>query len=294
MKDAVEKFIVFMKDIKHSSENTVSSYKRDLMKMCEYMNKQNINSVEKITLTNLNAYILYLEKIDYSTTTITRYIASIKAFFRYLFQMKMIDENPSISLKGPEIEKKNPTMLSVKEVELILNEPSKDTPKEVRDKAMLELLYATGMRVSELINVKIDDVNVNLNYVICTDNKKERIIPFGNATKEALEKYIKDVRNILLGGNESKFLFLNCKGSNMSRQGFWKIIKYYGRRAGIEREITPHAIRHSFGYHLVSNGASLYAVKEMMGHSTVTTTQMYTGAKHGGINEEYFKAHPRK
>lgn len=294
MEKTIEQFISFLRDMKNVSENTAVSYRRDLLKMANYFKEQGITSVDKITATSMNSYVLWLEKNGCASSTISRYIASIKSYFQYLMQKREIEEDPAMLLKGPVLEKKSPSVLSESKVDLLLAQPSGDTPKEIRDKAMLELLYATGMRVSELINLKISDINLNLGYITCKDKNKERIIPFGLTAKKAVNTYMEKSRKQLLKGNESELLFLNCSGKSMSRQGFWKIIKSYGEQAGIEDEITPHTIRHSFALHLVENGANLHAVQEMMGHSVVTTTQMYANMKSSKISEEYAKAHPRK
>lgn len=293
MEKTIEQFISFLRDMKNVSDNTAVSYRRDLLKMEKYLKKQGIYDVSKVTSTSMNSYVLWLEKEGCASSTILRYIASMKSYFQYLMQMHMIDEDPAMLLKGPVIEKKSPSVLSVDKVELLLAQPCGDTPKEIRDKAMLELLYATGIRVSELINIRLEDINLELCYVVCQDKSKERIIPFGNSAKKAVNTYIERARKVLLKDNESELLFLNCSGKQMSRQGFWKIIKNYGEKAGIEEDITPHTIRHSFALHLVENGANLYAVQEMMGHSVVSTTKMYTDLKNTKINEEYIKAHPR-
>ena len=175
----------------------------------------------------------------------------------------------------------------------LLEQPSGSSPKELRDKAMLELLYATGMRVSELITVKLSDVNLILNYVVCRDGEKERVIPFGDNAKAALDHYLQHGRMYLVREDGSEFLFVNCSGSGMSRQGFWKLIKYYAKKAGIVEDITPHTLRHSFAAHLVENGADLRSVQEMLGHSDISTTQIYAQMNHSRIKEVYAKAHPR-
>lgn len=293
MEETIDQFVSFLRDIKHVSENTAISYKRDLMKMSGYYAKQGIHLPDKVTSTGMNTYILWLEKNGCAPSTISRYIASMKSYFHFLLQMGRVNKDPTMLLKGPVQEKKNPNVLSVEKIDCLLRQPSGDGAKEIRDKAMLELLYATGMKVSELINLKLEDVNLNLGYIICRDKNKERIVPFGLSAKESINRYLDKSREALLKGNESDVLFLNCSGKKMSRQGFWKIIKHYGELAGIEEEITPQALRHSFAMHLVENGASLQAVQEMMGHSAVTTTQVYANMKKVKLSEEYVKAHPR-
>ena len=284
-------FIDYLKETKNASQSTVSSYQRDLKKMESYFEEQGIADVESVTSTSLNSYVLYLEKQGLSTATVSRNVASMKAFFHYACRSAQIKEDPAESIKAPHIEKKLPEVLSMEETVRLLEQPSGSSPKELRDKAMLELLYATGMRVSELINLKITDVNLTMNYILCRDVSKERVIPIENVAKMALENYIKSVRESISHG--SMFLFTNMKGQPMTRQGFWKLIKAYAAKAGIDKDITPHMIRHSFASHLVSNGADLKAVQEMLGHSDISTTQMYSRVVKKQLKEVYQKAHPR-
>lgn len=217
----------------------------------------------------------------------------MKAFYHYMEKSRLLVADPSELLKAPRIEKKMPTILSTEEVTRLLEQPCGNTPKEMRDRAMLELLYATGIRVSELISLKVSDVNLHMEYLTCADVHKERIIPFGIVAKEALRIYLEQGRSRLARNEETEWLFTNCSGGEMSRQGFWKLIKYYGKKAGIEAEITPHMLRHSFAAHMLSNGADLKSVQEMLGHSDISTTQIYAQMNQGRIREVYLKAHPR-
>lgn len=205
----------------------------------------------------------------------------------------MVNEDPARSIKAPHIDRKLPEIMTVSEVEQLLISPNLTTDKGIRDKAMLELLYATGMRVTELISVKLSDVNLMFDYLICRDGGKERVIPFGREAKRATLEYLERARENLLKGRESDFLFVNCQGNPMSRQGFWKLLKQYGREAGIQADITPHTLRHSFAAHLVQNGADLKAVQEMMGHADIATTQVYRNVTMEQIKKTYAKAHPR-
>ena len=198
-----------------------------------------------------------------------------KSLFQYLCQRECWRENPAEGLKAPKIEKKAPGILTVDEVDLLLSQPKENTAKGVRDRAMLELLYATGIRVSELIHLTLRDVNLKLGYLTCSQSERERVIPFGATAKTAVEAYMAWARAELLGENSSEWLFVNCSGKSMSRQGFWKILKGYAVSAGIQQDITPHTLRHSFAAHLVQNGADLKSVQEMMGHSDISTTQIY-------------------
>ena len=250
-------FIEYIHNEKQTSKNTEVSYERDLRKMNEYLEAQNVYGVSAVTETNLNAYVMFLEREGRKPATVSRSIASMKAFFHFLEKERRIESDPAWRLKAPKIEKTMPRILTTEEVTFLLEQPSGNTPKELRDKAMLELLYATGIRVSELISLKVSDLNLQMEYVICTDIHKERIIPFGNVAREALTRYMQDGRDHLISQADCPWLFTNCTGGAMSRQGFWKLIKFYGKKAGIESEITPHTLRHSFAAHLISNGADL-------------------------------------
>ena len=228
-----------------------------------------------------------------ASSSISRNISSMHAFFQYGFRKGLLKEDPSEDLKAPKIEKKVPSILSVEEVSRLLAQPSGSTPKELRDKAMLELLYATGIRVSELVNLKVDDINLKQGYIICTEGSRKRMIPFGNAARGALCRYLEYGR-AELASPESRMLFTNCSGDGMSRQGFWKLIKHYGSMAGLTTELTPHTLRHSFAAHLVENGADLHSVQQMLGHSDITTTQVYAHLKENRIRSVYEMTHPRR
>lgn len=291
MQHLIDEFIIQLHKEKNTSDNTEISYKRDLSKLFEYLQ---ITDIEKVTSEDLKLYISHLNELGRAATTISRTIASMKAFFHFTETFGYTKTNVASDLKAPKVEKKIPEILSVRDVDALLKTPSKNTPKELRDKAMLELLYATGMRVSELITLQVQDLNLENEYLICHDRTKERMIPFGSEAKNALVFYIKEGRNRLLDRNyESKILFPNCSGGAMSRQGFWKLIKQYGKKAGIKAEITPHTLRHSFASHLVENGADLRAVQEMLGHSDISTTQVYLNTGNKRLREVYAKAHPK-
>lgn len=293
MEETIEQFISFIRDIKHVSENTLISYKRDLIKMSNYFMKQGITSPDKINSTNINTYILWLEKNGQAASTISRYIAAMKSYFHYLLQTGKISSEPTALIKAPNVAKKPPQVLTVEEINGLLSQPVTDNNKGIRDKAMLELMYATGMRVTELISLKVNDINFQLGYVVCKDAGKERIIPFGIPAKKALNEYMNSARNSMIKDISNDMLFVNCSGNPLSRQGFWKIIKQYAEQAGIDGNITPHTIRHSFALHLVENGANLYAVQEMLGHSNVSATQVYAEMKGTRLRDEYTKNHPR-
>ena len=274
MRGEVDRFEQYLREVKQASENTVQSYRRDLMQMITYLEEKEIREAAKVTKTSLHGYILHMEEQGKAATTISRMMAAIKAFFNYECMQARIRRNPAESLHAPKVEKKAPVILSV-EVSALLAQPSGQTPKEIRDKAMLALLYATGIRVSELIGIQMEDINMNIGFLVCRDGERERTIPFGRSAKAALEEYLEHARNDLLRGKGSDYFFVNCTGGAMSRQGFWKIIKYYGEKAGIEEDITPHTLRHSFAAHLIARGADMRAVQTILGHSDMATTQMY-------------------
>lgn len=293
MTQDIQNFIEYLHNEKQTSVNTEVSYARDLKKMNQYLSAQGVSSVCEVTPTVLNSYVLFLEKEGRKPATISRSIASMKAFYHYLGKAKKLATDPAERLKAPKIEKKLPTVLSTEEVTRLLDQPNGNSPKELRDRAMLELLYATGIRVSELISLKLTDVNLKMEYLTCSDLHKERIIPFGNIAKEALRRYLDEGRPKLVEDEACEWLFTNCSGGAMSRQGFWKLIKAYGKKAGIEAEITPHMLRHSFAAHMVINGADLKSLQEMLGHSDISTTQVYAQVGQKRIREVYMSAHPR-
>lgn len=275
MRGEVDRFEQYLREVKQASENTVQSYRRDLMQMITYLEEKGIREAAKVTKTSLHGYILHMEEQGKAATTISRMMAAMKAFFNYECMQACIRRNPAESLHAPKVEKKAPVVLRVDQVSALLAQPSGQTPKEIRDKAMLALLYATGIRVSELIGIQMEDINMNIGFLVCRDGERERTIPFGCSAKAALEEYLEHARNDLLRGKGSDYFFVNCTGGAMSRQGFWKIIKYYGEKAGIEEDITPHTLRHSFAAHLIARGADMRAVQTILGHSDMATTQMY-------------------
>lgn len=293
MEAAIEAFISYLHNVKKMSENTSLSYQRDLRKLQSFLAEAGVCDVAAVSGTNLNSYVLYLEKQQLAPATISRNIASIKAFYHFLFKEKMVEEDIADGMKAPKVEKKMPEVMSVVEVDRLLNQPFGENPKEVRDKAMLELLYATGIRVSELIALKMSDINLQMGFIICRDTNRERVVPFGNQARKAVIDYLETARSALLKSGSEEVLFVNCSGNAMSRQGFWKLVKHYAKKAGIEEEITPHTLRHSFAVHLLENGADLHSVQEMMGHSDIATTQIYMGKNRSRIREVYAKAHPR-
>ncbi len=293
MEQSIQDFIAYMHETKDTSANTEMSYRRDLVKVDKFMAQRGISKLQSITEQDLKDYIADLSAQGFKAATISRNIASIKAFFHYLKAQKIVERDVSVSLHAPRIEKKVPEIMTQEEIDALLAQPSGDSPKEIRDKAMLELLYATGIRVTELITLRVSDVNMSNGTIVLSDNKKSRTVPFGKPAQEALAKYLDGTRENMLEDKSSDVLFANCSGQSMSRQGFWKLIKYYTRKAGIEADITPHTLRHSFAAHLVENGADLKSVQEMLGHSDISTTQIYAHMNQNHLREVYAKAHPR-
>lgn len=293
METQINAFMIYLHNVKHTSENTELSYRRDLNKVKGYLEAQGIDNIQEVSAEILNDYVDDMKANRFSAATISRNIASLKAFYHFMYQEGMVKEDVAEQLHAPKIEKKMPEILTTDEVVRLLDQPMGDSPKDIRDKAMLELLYATGIRVTELITLKTRDVNLQMGFIICRDASKERVIPFGNQAKSALIRYLEGTRTAMIADKNSEYLFANCSGQPMSRQGFWKLIKFYAKKAGITADITPHTLRHSFAAHLVENGADLRSVQEMLGHSDISTTQIYAQMSHSRIKEVYAKAHPR-
>lgn len=293
MEQQIQLFIEYIHDKKKTSLNTEMSYKRDLLKVVDFLKSKGIKNWSDVSFEDLDEYINSMFEENFANASISRSVASVKALFGFLLLTHVITEDVSKNLKAPKIEKKLPSILSKSEVTLLLEQPNGNSPKQIRDKAMLELLYATGIRVSELISLSTSDINLNMDFIKIKDSKKERLIPFGTKAHNALSEYILNSRDVLLENNESEYFFVNCSGTQMSRQGFWKLIKSYTKMAGIDADITPHTLRHSFAAHLVENGAELKAVQEMLGHSDISTTQIYLNNTQNRLRDVYNKAHPR-
>ena len=293
MNTYVKEYTSFMTDIRHKSLNTVESYKRDVTQYISYLDGTGVTDISSTTKTTVLSYLLYLQKEGRASSTVSRTLASLRSYYLFMMQNGVVKSNPTSNLEAPHVEKKIPKILSGEEVELLLEQPKNCDNKGIRDKAMLELLYATGIRVSELINLDVSDVNVPMSFVRCKGGKKERIIPMGHQAKDALENYINNVRKYMVKDENETALFVNCSGARLSRQGFWKLIKYYQHIAGIETDITPHTLRHSFAAHLLENGADLHSIQEMMGHADISSTQVYSRMINSKIKDVYAKAHPR-
>ncbi len=293
METYIDEYTDFMERVCHKSENTVESYRRDVLQYLTYLKELGMTDIKKTTKTTVLSYLLSLKKKGRASSTMSRALASLRSFYLYLLQNGCVDSDPTASLVTPPVEKKPPKVLSSDEVDILLEQPKLNDSKGIRDKAMLEVLYATGIRVSELIGLNVDDVNVQMGFVRCRNLKSERTVPMGHKAVSALKLYMETGRRALVRDDEESALFVNCSGSRISRQGFWKVIKHYQHSAGIEKEITPHSLRHSFAAHLVENGADLQSLKEMMGHADISSTQIYTCFVDEKIRSVYEHAHPR-
>lgn len=294
MDTLIDQFIHFLAVEKGLSQNTLESYQRDMVGFTAYLQEQGVTQIQDSTRAQIIGYLMTLQKKGRATATLSRNMASIRAFYQFLVRDKLIDKDPSIHLETPKIEKRLPKVLSIEEVERLLESPPVHHPAGLRDKAMLELLYATGIRVSELVHLNIGDVNLEMGFVKCMGKgSKERIIPLGSVAVEIARQYINIGRPRLLKEGSETALFLNHLGKQITRQGFWKIIKRYAQKANIRTEITPHTLRHSFATHLLENGADLRSVQEMLGHADISTTQIYTHVTRTRIKDIYAKTHPR-
>lgn len=287
----VNKYIKELETEKKLSKNTLESYSRDVRQFLEFL-KENDIDFKNVKKANIISYTLYLQKQGKAVSSISRSLASIRSFYHVLVKNNMVKSMPTMDIESPKIEKKIPEILTVKEVESLLSIPKADSYKGARDKAMLELLYASGIRVTELISLNLDDVNLELAYIKC-NGTKERIIPVGKIALDSIALYIKSFRMEFHRQKNKEALFLNFHGERLTRQGFWKIIKYYSQIAGIKKEITPHTLRHSFAAHLIQNGADLKSVQQMLGHSDISTTQIYADMVKNRISDVYKKSHPR-
>ena len=276
MEREIDSFISYLHNIRKTSHNTEMSYRRDLTKLRIYLEiTAGSPEVHEVTKENLKRYIAYMERKKFKASTISRSIASIRAFYHYLLKEGLVREDISECLKAPKVKRRTPDILSAEEMERLLDQPSGDSDKEIRDNAMLQLLYATGIRVSELISLRLSDVNMHMGFLICRAGGRERMIPFGNEVREALQRYLAKVRDHMVTNEAKDILFVNCSGMPMSRQGFWKLVKSYAKKAGISTDITPHTLRHTFAAHMVESGTDLKSVQEMLGHSDISTTHMY-------------------
>ena len=287
-------FIEYIQVEKGLSPNTLDAYKRDMVKYLVYLKEKGITNIEQVDKDNLAVYIYHLHKNRESPATVARQIASLRGFFRFLCMERILLKDPTIHIETPKLPQKLPRVLSVEEVDLLLSGTEGVGAAALRDKAMLELLYAAGMRVSEMMDLDQIQVDTELAFVRCIGKgNKERIIPLGRKAVAAVVDYLEKGRPRLVKKRDTRALFLNYLGKRMTRQGFWKIIKKYAKKKGIRKEITPHTLRHSFATHLLSNGADLRSVQELLGHADVATTQIYTHLTNVKLKEIYSRTHPR-
>lgn len=294
MNDYLQDFLHYLIVEKRLAKNTISAYKQDLNAYLHFLQTQNIDSLQKVTREDILKYLGHLQNENKAISSIARTVSSIKAFHQFLYRDEILSEDVTAHINTPKIKKQLPKVLSQAEVERLLAQPDESTPFGIRNKAMLELLYATGIRVSELIQINLDDIHLH-NGLLKTTGKgnKERLIPIGMMAKKALTKYLKYGRPHIVKNRQEQALFLNRLGKRLTRQGFWKIIKQLALEAKIEKTLTPHTLRHSFATHLLENGADLRSVQEMLGHSDISTTQIYTHVTNQHLKKVYKQYHPR-
>lgn len=294
MESYVNEFINYLAVERGLAKNTLESYGRDLRQYYSYLNNDRIDAVNQASRATILAYLEQLQSKGRAVSTISRNLAAIKSYYQFLVRERYLDKDPAANLESPKLEKKLPKILTISEVEELLKQPNSFLPTGMRDKAMLELLYATGIRVSELISLNVSDVNLEMGYIKCYGKgSKERIVPLGSIAAKCVQEYITRGRGKLVRTYDEPALFVNHHGNRLTRQGFWKIIKKYAQEAAITKEITPHTLRHSFATHLLENGADLRSVQEMLGHADISTTQIYTQVTKNRLKEVYEKAHPR-
>jgi integrase/recombinase XerD len=294
MDHLLDQFLHYILVEKGLSKNTIDAYSHGLNRFLDYLRRKGIQEMPKVSKLDIRAFLLGLKRQGLSTKSVVRNLAAIRSFFRFLIQEGILDANPIEELESPKIERKLPEILTLKEVEQLLGQPNSQTPLGIRDRTMLEVLYATGMRVSELTKLPVQQVNLEGGYVLVFGKgSKERIIPLGSEAMKWIALYLSSARERLAKGKESPSLFINRSGRGMSRQQFWKNIKAYGRRAGIRKRITPHLLRHSFASHLLEGGADLRSVQLMLGHADISTTQIYTHVTGERLKKIHQRYHPR-
>ena len=293
MNDYYSLFREYLINQKSNSVNTRDSYLRDVAFFLDYLSQNGLASPVLADEQVLDSYVEYLRGLNRSATTISRNIASVRCFYKFLIFRGELDSNPAKTVKLEKAQKKLPQVLSGEEIDLLLAQPRVTDPKGCRDKAMLELLYATGIRVSELINLNIRDINLRAGVLHCQGSKGLRTIPVYPSAIVAVSDYIYRMRDLIADPESGDALFVNLNGSRLTRQGFWKIVKYYGEKAGIQEDITPHTLRHSFAAHLLENGADLRSIQEMLGHADISSTQIYSRLLNQKLRDVYHKAHPR-
>lgn len=295
MEEQIEQFITYLQQVRKLSDNTVLSYWRDLRQFRQYLeNEQEITDFQDVTTGHLENYFRVLEERKKAKpSTVSRHMSSVRALYRYLTKMYLVREDIARQLQPPIQRQKLPEVLTVEEVKALVEQPSGNGPVQARDRAILELMYATGIKVSELVELKVSDLNLRLGFLHCGESGRERVVPFGNSARAALLQYLDKGRDALLKDVRSQILFVNYNGGSMSRQGVWKLVRKYGEQAGLQKEVNPHSLRHAFAAHLIENGADLQSVQEMMGHTDIAATQIYAAAYRNKVREEYNRIHPR-
>ena len=294
MEERMEQFITYLGQVRGLSENTVLSYRRDLLHFKNYMEGElGISDFREVTPDCLEDYFCMLEQ-EKKPSTVSRHMCSVRALYRYLVKMYLVKEDITERLRSPGVQRDMPEVLTVEEAKALVEQPSGAGPRQLRDRAILELMYATGIKVSELVALKVSDVNLRLGFLHCREEGKDRVIPFGNCARSALLQYLDGGRDALLAEDRCEILFVNYSGAAMTRQGVWKLIRRYGELAGIQKEVNPHSLRHAFAVHLIENGADLQSVQEMMGHAGRAATQIYAAARQPENREAYSRNHPRK
>ena len=293
MLDLIRAYENYLSKVKQASANTIASYMRDIRQFADWLNACGVANVVDASQLNISKFLSYLEEEGRSAATVSRNLASLKNFYSYVVSTGFLEKTPVVDIHVERGEKKLPQILNSREIELLLAQPVCVDAKGYRDKAMLEVMYATGIRVTELIDLDVDDVNLELGIIKCSSARKSRAIPLYPAALKALTNYLKDIRSSMLATPDEPALFVNVNGQRMSRQGFWKILKHYQSTARIEKEITPHTLRHSFAVHLLENGADLGSLQELMGHSDISSTQLYTHMVNQKLKSVYEKCHPK-
>lgn len=289
-----ESYMEYLTEEKKMSDNTKQAYLRDLKNFQTFILKRGLSGYEEASNAEIVAWLMELKASGRSKATVNRKLASLRNFYHYLEKEKRIQENPAENIKPPKISKKEIEYLSIEEMERLLAVPDDSTMKGKRDRAILELLYATGIRASELIEMKLEDMNLRMGFVKCSgEHGKARIIPVGRLARKVMEDYVLDVRPVFLKGNQTDALFVNYAGRSFTRQGLWKVLKQYGEEAGLELPLTPQIIRNSFAVHMLQNGADIRSLQELMGHEEISATQAYLAVVKNRIKDVYDKTHPR-
>ncbi|MGE5446281.1 MAG: site-specific tyrosine recombinase XerD [Ignavibacteriales bacterium] len=290
----IDSFLTYLTAVKGLSKNTLESYGRDILKLAVFLEGKNITRIDQVDYKHILDFFTYLKEQGLNTRSTSRTLISIRQFFKFLLTEKFIESDPTFLIRTPKTKRVLPETLSLEDIEKLLSPPDESSPEGIRDKSMLEVLYATGIRVSELVELRLNDVNFELGYIIAYGKgSKQRIVPIGEKAKIKLREYLDTSRPKLLKSRTSPHLFVTRLGRKMTRQGFWKVIKAYSRKSGLTKKISPHTLRHSFATHLLERGADLRAIQVMLGHSDISTTQIYTHVERERLKEVHKKYHPR-